>query len=779
MSSPSVQPTGPDFDPQAVLARLDGVGTGGLVHVERIPGRDAVGRDWPDWVDPQVEAAIRGSGITSLWDHQRRTVELVHDGTDVVLCTGTASGKSLGYQLPMLSTVSRGAAAPTGRGATALYLAPTKALAADQEARIRSWAIPTVRAAVLDGDTPIDERRWIRDHAALILSNPDLVHHTLLPTHERWASFFRALKVVVVDECHQYRGVFGTHVALVLRRLRRVAARYGADPVFVLASATVASPAAHASALIGRPVTAVTDDASPRRALTFGLWRPGMIDTEQGVVQRGAIAETADLMTRLVDDGVQTLAFAKSRVGVERVADTVRHRVSAPDVEVAAYRGGYLPEERRVLERDLRTGRLRGVAATNALELGIDVSGLDAVIVAGWPGTTASLWQQVGRAGRSGRESLALFVAADDPLDTYLVNHPESLFGRPVEPSVINPENPHVLAPHLAAAAYEIALTPDDVDYFGASMPAIANTLADAKILRRRPRGWFWDRDDRPGDHVNLRGDLGTPVAIVEKRTGRVLGTVDADRAETTVHTGAVYVHQGRTHVVTHYDQEAALAEVAVGDPGWTTWATTLEEFQISRVEAHRELADLDWCYGRVVVHRQVTGFRRRLPGGEIIGQHPLDFPVHTLRTRGVWWTLPEETLAAAGVDGARLPGALHAAEHALIGLLSFVAQSDRWDVGGVSTALHPDTGLPTVVVYDGFTGGAGIAERGFHDAARWVDATLAAVRECRCRTGCPACVQSPKCGNGNEPLDKDGAITVLALLSARLHDRVRRELAP
>lgn len=762
-------PTPGAFDPDAVLRRLTGAGTGGLVHVERVRGRQARTSDWPDWVDPHVEAAVSGAGVRRLWTHQRRTADLVHNGTDVVLSTGTASGKSLGYQIPMLSAVSRGAAAPTGRGATALYLAPTKALAADQEARIRAWAIPTVRAAVLDGDTPRDERRWIRDHAGLILSNPDLLHHTLLPTHERWASFFRALDVVVVDECHQYRGVFGTHVALVLRRLRRIAARYGSDPVFVLASATVAQPDVHASCLIGRPVTAVTDDASPRKAMTFGLWRPGLVDTPQGQVQRGAIAETADLMTRLVDDGVQTLAFAKSRVGVERVADTVRHQLTEPTTQVAAYRGGYLPEERRIIERDLRTGRVRGVAATNALELGIDVSGLDAVLIAGWPGTTASLWQQVGRAGRSGRESLALFVAADDPLDNFLVSHPDELFGRPVEAAVIDPENPHVLAPHLAAAAYELALTDEDVEFFGPTLPAVADTLAGAKILRKRPRGWFWDRDDRPGDHVNLRGNLGTPVAIVEKRTGRVLGTVDGERAETTVHTGAVYVHQGKSHVVTDFDPTSALAEVAVGDPGWTTWATSDSEFRIAEVERSTTIGDLEWNYGQIVVHKQVTGFLRRLPSGEVIGRHPLDFPVHTLRTRGTWWTLPARTLAVCGVDEAQLPGALHAAEHAAIGLLSLVAQSDRWDVGGVSTALHVDTGRPTVVVYDGFPGGAGIAERGFVQASRWITATWEAVRGCRCASGCPACVQSPKCGNGNEPLDKQAAIVVLGLLAERL----------
>ncbi|GAB3587839.1 DEAD/DEAH box helicase [Calidifontibacter terrae] len=759
------------FDPQAALAAISGAGTGSLVHVEELPERQASLREWPDWVHPAVEAAVRGSGVTSLWSHQRAAADLVHSGTHTIISTGTASGKSLGYQLPMLSTVAYGASAPTGRGATALYLAPTKALAADQEARLRAWAIPGIRAAVFDGDTPLDERRWIRDHAQLLLSNPDLLHHTLLPGHERWASFLRKLTLVVVDECHQYRGVFGTHVSLVLRRLRRVARRYGAEPVFVLASATIAHPAKHASALIGEAVKAVTEDGSPRRATTFGLWQPGMIDTTEGPVRRGAIAESADLTSALVNQGVQTLTFARSRVGVERVADTVRHHLADPTMQVAAYRGGYLPEERRELERGLRTGALRGVAATNALELGIDVSGLDAVVIAGWPGTTASLWQQVGRAGRSGRRSLAVFVAADDPLDTFLVTHPEELFARPVEPAMINPENPHVLAPHLAAAAYELPLTRDDVEFFGESLPVLADTLAEARILRRRPRGWFWDRDDRPGDHLDLRGGLGEQVSIVERRTARVLGTVDAGRAESSVHRGAVYVHQGASYVVTELDLEHATAEVVAGDPGWTTAPLSDSDFEIAQVESRRSIGDLTWAYGQIRVHSQVQGFLRRDHYGNVLGRHPLDFPRHTLSTRGVWWTLPEGAMAAAGVGPAELPGALHAAEHASIGLLGLVAQSDRWDVGGVSTALHQDTGLPTVVVYDGFPGGAGIAQRGFEDPTGWLGATLDAIRACRCRTGCPSCVQSPKCGNGNEPLDKDGAIRVLEVVVGLLRE--------
>lgn len=755
-----------DFDAQAALDALDGVGTGRLLHSRRLPGRAAIDAPWPEWVNPQVSAAVQGTGIDRLWSHQREAADLAWSGEHVVLSTGTASGKSLGYLLPMLSAVADGSAAPTGRGATAIYLAPTKALAADQEARIRGFAIPGVRAATLDGDTPLDERRWIRDHAALLLTNPDLLHHTLLPGHERWASFFRALRYVVIDECHVYRGVFGSHVAGVLRRLRRIAARYHADPTFVLASATVASPGLHASELTGLPVHEVTRDGSPRAPMLVGLWQPGTKPgADPDAAQRSAVAESAHLMTSLIDRGVQTLTFARSRVGVEIVAEMVRR--SAGD-RVAAYRGGYLPEERRALENDLRSGKLRGLAATSALELGIDVSGLDAVLLAGWPGTLASLWQRAGRAGRSGRTSLVVLVAGDDPLDSFLVHHPEAIFDRPVEATTLDPTNPFVLAPHLAAAAHELPVTEADSELFGPSMPGILQSLVARGILRKRPRGWFWARDDRPADHFSLRGGGEDDVRIVETRTARVLGTVDATRAHAAVHTGAVYLHQGTSHVVTELDLEATTAHVVVGDPGWSTFAQSVSAFDIRQVERETRWGSVGLHFGTIRVRTQVTSFQRMLPSGEVIGQHPLDLPEQELVTRGIWWTIDEDELLSEGLNEAALPGALHAAEHASIAMLPLVAQSDRWDVGGVSTALHPDTGLPTVVVYDGYPGGAGFAERAYGEAATWLMATRAAIDACACTDGCPACVQSPKCGNGNNPLDKAGAIVVL--------DRVLRD---
>ncbi|HEU4999824.1 MAG TPA: DEAD/DEAH box helicase [Lapillicoccus sp.] len=774
-----------------------------LTHVHRVAAREASAAPWPSWVSPPLYAALTQAGLSSLWSHQLEAAEAAHAGTHVVLSTGTASGKSLGYLLPALSDVLDGAAAPNGRGATALYLAPTKALAHDQLDRLDRLALPGLRAATYDGDTSPEDRRWVREHANYVLTNPDLLHHSLLPGHEHWAPFLRALRYVVVDECHVYRGVFGSHLAMVLRRLRRVCARYRSAPTFVLASATVAEPAVHAERLVGVPVRPVTVDGSPRAALTFGLWQPGETGyawtppplltepdpvgaTEapggagapaeaRGSRRRSAVAESADLLSDLVAQGVQTVAFARSRAGVEVISAAARSHLRDLDEAlgdaVAAYRGGYLPEERRELEAALRAGGLLGLAATTALELGIDVSGLDAVLLAGWPGTRASMWQQAGRAGRAGAESLAVLVAADDPLDTYLVNHPDAVFGQPVEAAVLDPENPYVLRPHLAAAAAELPLTEADASYFGPSTVPLLDQLVASGVLRRRPTGWFWAAGDRPTDTVSLRGS-GTTLRIADHRTGRVLGTIDDARSHSAVHPGAVYVHQGETYVVVDLDLDDGCALVRVGDPGWSTQARSMSAFDIVDVERSRQWGAVGSHFGAVQVRTQVTSFLRRLPTGEVIGEHPLDLPIRSLPTKAVWWTIPLELLAAWGVPEAAVPGAAHAAEHAAIGMLPLVATSDRWDIGGVSTALHPDTGMPTVLVYDGYPGGAGFAERGYEALEQWLTGTRDAIAGCACLAGCPSCVQSPKCGNGNEPLDKTRAVTLLDLTleAARSH---------
>jgi DEAD/DEAH box helicase domain-containing protein len=731
---------------------------------------------WPDRIRTEVIAAIEKSGIEHPWTHQAQAAEHALDGESVVIATGTASGKSLAYLAPVLTALLDGSQAPNGRGATALYLAPTKALAADQRRAVKSLAAPlgnAVRPAVYDGDTPVEEREWVRQYANLVLTNPDMLHRGILPSHPRWSSFLKALRYVVIDECHTYRGVFGSHVAQVIRRLRRLCARYGSEPVFLLASATAAEPSVAAGRLTGLPVVEVADDASPRGELVFALWEPPLTELHgenNAPVRRTATAETADLLTDLILHKTRTVAFVRSRRGAELISLIAKERLAPIDSSlphrVAAYRGGYLPEERRALESALHSGELLGLAATTALELGIDVSGLDAVLIAGYPGTRASLWQQAGRAGRSGEGALAILVARDDPLDTYLAHHPEALFAQPVESTVLDPDNPYVLAPHLCAAAAELPLTPSDFSLFGPAAEPLLSSLEAAGLLRRRSRSWYWTRRERAADLADIRGGGGSPVQIVEESTGSLLGTVDAEAAHTTVHQGAVHLHQGRTYLVRHLDLEDSVALVEEAGPPYSTTARDTTALSVLSTDASVPWGTARLHYGSVeVTHQVVSYLRRKLITGEVLGETKLDLPPRTLRTRAVWWTLTEDDLDAARLTPEILPGALHAAEHAAIGLLPLFATCDRWDIGGVSIPLHPDTLLPTVFVYDGHPGGAGFAERGFHTARAWLTATREAIASCECDAGCPSCIQSPKCGNGNDPLHKRGALRLLTTL--------------
>ncbi|MFH8929788.1 DEAD/DEAH box helicase [Streptomyces pristinaespiralis] len=747
-----------------------------ITHTEHLPPRPGRHAVWPDRIRAEVISAVRDAGIEHPWAHQATAAEHALDGESVVIATGTASGKSLAYLAPVLSTLLDGAEAANGRGTTALYLAPTKALAADQRRSVKELAAPLgnrIRPAVYDGDTPVEEREWVRQYANYVLTNPDMLHRGILPAHPRWSSFLRSLRYVVIDECHTYRGVFGSHVAQVLRRLRRLCARYGANPVFLLASATSAEPAVSAGRLTGLPVHEVADDASPRGELVFALWEPPLTELqgEKGApVRRTATAETADLLTDLTVQGVRSVAFVRSRRGAELISVIAKERLAEVDRSlprrVAAYRGGYLPEERRALERALHSGELLGLAATTALELGVDVAGLDAVVIAGYPGTRASLWQQAGRAGRSAEGALAVLVARDDPLDTYLVHHPEALFDRPVESTVLDPDNPYVLAPHLCAAAAELPLTEPDLELFGPGAADLMPQLEAARLLRRRASGWHWTRRERAADLTDIRGGGGRPVQIVESATGRLLGTVDEGAAHTAVHDGAVHLHQGRTYLVERLDLEDSVALVTEAGPPYSTTARDTTSISVLETDVEVPWGDGRLSYGSVEVTNQVVSFlRRRLITGEVLGESKLDLPPRTLRTRAVWWTVTEDQLDAARVNPEQLGGALHAAEHASIGMLPLFATCDRWDIGGVSVPLHPDTLLPTVFVYDGHPGGAGFAERAFHTAREWLTATREAIASCECEAGCPSCIQSPKCGNGNDPLHKRGAVRLLTEL--------------
>ncbi|MGW0775210.1 DEAD/DEAH box helicase [Streptomyces sp. NPDC002835] len=764
--------------PSSVLDRLAAGASRAarITHTEHLPPRPGRHAVWPDRIRAEVISAVQHAGIEHPWAHQAAAAEHALDGESVVIATGTASGKSLAYLAPVLSALLDGAEAPNGRGTTALYLAPTKALAADQRRAVKELAAPLgnrIRPAVYDGDTPVEEREWVRQYANYVLTNPDMLHRGILPSHPRWASFLRSLRYVVIDECHTYRGVFGSHVAQVLRRLRRLCARYGADPVFLLASATSAQPAVAAGRLIGLPVREIADDASPRGELVFALWEPPLTELhgEKGApVRRTATAETADLLTDLTVQGVRSVAFVRSRRGAELISVIAKERLAEVDRSlpgrVAAYRGGYLPEERRALERALHSGELLGLAATTALELGVDIAGLDAVIIAGYPGTRASLWQQAGRAGRSGQGALAVLVARDDPLDTFLVHHPEALFDRPVESTVLDPDNPYVLAPHLCAAAAELPLTDADLDLFGPATADLMPQLEAAKLLRRRASGWHWTRRERAADLTDIRGEGGRPVQIVEAATGRLLGTVDEGAAHTAVHDGAVHLHQGRTYLVDRLDLDDSVALVSEANPPYSTTARDTTAISVLETDTEIPWGDGRLCFGSVEVTNQVVSFlRRRLITGEVLGESKLDLPPRTLRTRAVWWTVTENQLDTARIGPEQLGGALHAAEHASIGMLPLFATCDRWDIGGVSVPLHPDTLLPTVFVYDGHPGGAGFAERAFHTAREWLTATREAIASCECDAGCPSCIQSPKCGNGNDPLHKRGAVRLLTEL--------------
>ena len=759
--------TAPARPPAAFSVVLDRPDAAACVrYVEVSPARAGATVPLPAWLPHPLVVALAREGITELWQHQAEAVTQVRAGQHVVVATGTASGKSLTYLLPAATDALAAPAGTTGVPST-LYLAPTKSLAADQLRKVSSWEVPGLRPATLDGDTPLAERDWVREHAGFVLSNPDMLSRSVLPQHERWSRFLRRLAYVVLDECHVYRGVFGAHVAAVLRRLLRLAEVHGASPTVVCCSATVAEPESFAGRLTGLDVVPVTADAAPDAGGRVVLWDPaGAAEAGQSPARRGLPGECAGLVADLAGAGVRTLAFTGSRRGTETLARATRELLRARDdpaaERVAAYRGGHLATERRAVERALRSGELLAVCATAALELGVDIAGLDAVVLAGWPGSVASLRQRAGRSGRAGSEGLAVLVAGDDPVDSYVFAHAERVLTEPMEAAVTDPDNPYVLAPHLACAAAEHPLSETDLKRFGPSAPAVVDQLAADGDLRRRPGGWYWARGRRPA--VELRGG-GQLVQLVEEGTGRVLGTVDEDRAELVAHPGAVYQHRFETYLVTALDLEGSVALLVAEDPGYVTVARTVTAVRLVEREREQRLGDSLLGTGAVEVRRQTVGYVRRDPvRGVVLAEETLELPERSFRTRGTWWC--PEPLAEDGeaLGRQRLAGGLHAAEHAAVAILPLVALSDRHDVAGSSSVRHPDLGGPAVLVHDARPGGAGFAERAFDAGPHWLGAAHGAVATCPCRTGCPACVIQVGCGSGNQPLDKGAAARLLAL---------------
>jgi DEAD/DEAH box helicase domain-containing protein len=711
----------------------------------------------PGSLDPGLAEALRRAGIESLYSHQLAAYETAA-GSDLVVTSGTASGKSLAFNLPVLDGI---AAQPKRR---AFYLYPTKALAQDQARKLAQLRPPGLREAIYDGDTPREERPAIRRRNNLVLTNPDMLHVGILPHHKSWGDFMANLGWVVVDEAHTYRGVFGSHVANVLRRLRRIARSYGSEPRFLLASATIANPVELAERLVGTPFELIDDDGAPRAGREVAMWNPPLLDEASGA-RRSALSEAADLLAELVTQGVRTICFLKSRRGIELIQRFAREnlkRRGKPELaaRIAPYRGGYTPQQRREIEARLSSGELLAVVATDALELGIDVGELDAAICVTFPGTVASLRQMWGRAGRR-RRGLAVYVAGQDALDQFFCRHPEEFLERPVEAAILDHGNDQIASRHLVAAAFELPLTDADEEVFGPGWRERAERLLAAGELRRAGGRLLPRRPDFVANRISLRSASADSVAVIERDSGEMLGLVEAERAFTTVHPGAVYLHLGRSYEVERLDIQERRAIVSSFDGDWYTRPKKETEIYIERTREQREVAGVQLNFGDVSVTEQVIAFQRvSISEQEPIDIVALELPEQSFVTQALWYVLPEKLSGALPSDA--LLGSLHATEHGQIAVLPLIAMCDRWDIGGLSTNVHFQTGRSTIFIYDGHPGGVGITERGYEQFERLLGDAERLIAECPCESGCPSCVQSPKCGNLNEPLHKAGALELM-----------------
>ncbi|MFP3896891.1 MAG: DEAD/DEAH box helicase, partial [Anaerolineales bacterium] len=723
---------------------------GQIVHIEEIPARAAQHGALAKPLSESLQEILEERGLLPLYSHQAQALNAVREGEDIIVATGTASGKTLCYNVPTLEGILE------DELSRALYLFPTKALAQDQLRALgeltQGERLDRIRFDTYDGDTPRSARGRIRRRAAIILSNPDMLHLGILPNHTSWGAFFRHLKYVVLDEAHIYRGIFGSHVACVMRRLQRVCARYGADPQFILSSATIANPREHAERLIGREVKVVEQNGAPRGSRQFLLWNAPYRD-ERGELRHSVNSEATWLFAAMVEKGVRNITFVRTRKVAELILlyaqEALEPRDPALAERISAYRGGYLAEERREIEQRLFSGELLGVVATNALELGIDVGELQATMLVGYPGTIASTWQQAGRAGRGEGEALSILIGRDDPLDQFFMHHPRELFRRSHERALIDPQNPHLLASHLTCAAYEAPLAPEEEALFGEGYMQAAETLEDEGVLQRRGRRWYYPSDDYPAQGVNLRATSGQRYALVDDTdNSRLIEEVDAAMAFIRIYPGCVYLHRGESYLITSLDLQAQVAHARPADVPYYTQPMEMNEVHIVRSLQARQLERTNLFFGRVRVTQQVIGFRRRQQfDHSLLSEEPLNLPPHFFETQSLWFAVPEEiahTLADKGLDFA---GGLHALEHALVGLLPLYAMCDRNDIGGLSTPRHPDTDRPEIFIYDGYPGGVGITKAGFELVEGLWQRTWETIRDCPCEEGCPSCIQSPKCG--------------------------------
>ncbi|MGI8462089.1 MAG: DEAD/DEAH box helicase [Solirubrobacterales bacterium] len=750
-----------------------GADDGRLVETSVDAPRPARTAELPDDLDPGLSAALRGAGVAALYSHQAEALAAAGEG-NLIVTSGTASGKSLSFNLPVLDSL---VGDPVRR---AFYLYPTKALAQDQARKLSELHLGGLRHAIYYGDTPRDDRPQIRKRSNLVLTNPDMLNVGVLPHHRRWGDVLANLEWVVVDEAHTYRGVFGSHVANVLRRLRRVAAIYGAKPRFILASATIANPLELAERLVGESFTLIDSDGAPRAGRRIGIWNPPLIDEATGT-RRSPLSEAAELLADLVAAGVRTICFLQSRRGIELIQRFAKQRLEDQghgDLadRIAPYRAGYTPQQRREIEARLSSGELAAVVATNALELGIDIGELDAAICVTFPGTVASLRQMWGRAGRR-REGIALYVAGQDALDQFFCRHPDEFLERPVEAAILDHRNERIRLAHLHAAAFEAPLGPEDAAILDPDWEHGARELVRVGELRQGKGGRYYPRGEGfPAGEISLRSASADSISVFEAASGEMLGSVEAERAFSTVHPGAVYLHFGRSYEVRELDLDARRAIVEPFDGDWYTQPKKETEIFIEEVVERRDVGGFELCFGEVSVTEQVIAFqRKRLADHEVVEIVILDLPEQNFPTQALWYELPDDLAGPGALPPEIQLGALHATEHSQIAVLPLLAMCDRWDIGGLSTNIHFQTGLPTIFIYDGHPGGVGISRQGFERFDRLLADAARLIGECRCRAGCPSCVQSPKCGNLNEPLHKSGA---LGLIEAMIN-RVAAERRP
>ena len=729
-----------------------------IVHIQKIPSQEPNYEELEKPLPPNIQTCLQNRKI-KFYSHQAAAINKARQGKNVVIATPTASGKTLAFNIPVLEALT------LDKKATALYLYPTKALTNDQLKVLKELEKDTcikADAGVYDGDTPLHQRASIRENSRIILTNPYGLHQ-YLPWHYKWRSFLQNLRFIVIDEAHVYRGVFGSNVAMVLRRLLRICNFYHANPQIIFSSATIANPKELANKLTGKDFEVVSEDGSPRGNKSFVFWNPPFIDAAN-TIRRSTHQETKDILTLNILQNLQTLCFTTSRQMAELITrwtkEELTKRAKSPNI-VTAYRAGYLPQERRDIENRLKNKNLVGVVSTNALELGIDIGSLDSVIISGYPGSIISSWQQAGRAGRTSADSLVTLVAFQNPLDQYFMKHPDDFFGRPHEQAIIDLHNQYISLGHIMCASSELPINETDKQFFPELLTESIQALEQENLVRKTPRGWVYSGTARTTEVVNLESISHQTVTVT--CNGNLLETLTLNKAYEEAHAGAVLLHQGETYLCEDLDLKQLVAKVRQENVNYYTEA--LKDVDVAIKKTQQEKHDrIKVGLGELSITEIYHTYLTKTYD-EVIKRTPLSLPPLSFSTVGTWFIIPDEIREEIETKGLDFAGGLHAVEHAMIAMSPIYAMCDRWDIGGMSTPLHPDTGEATIFIYDGFEGGIGISETIFTKIKPLWEKTLELIDNCECKEGCPSCIYSPKCGNENAPLDKKAASIILKQL--------------